>query len=63
MAGRNTGYNCFCYRSSELVGPAATKAGVIVKFSQNVLIGVAAFFIAAWWVMRKTGSENKEKPS
>ena len=50
--------------ASELVGPAATKAGVIVKFSQNVLIGVAAFFIAAWWVVRKsTVAENREKPS
>jgi uncharacterized membrane protein YadS len=49
--------------AAELVGPAATKAGVIVKFSQNVLIGVAAFFIAAWWLMRKTNSENKEKPT
>ena len=50
--------------ASELVGPAATKAGVIVKFSQNVLIGVAAFFIAAWWVLRKTESkEGQEKPS
>lgn len=50
--------------ASELVGPAATKAGVIVKFSQNVLIGVAAFLIAAWWVLKKkeaTGSQ--EKPS
>ena len=50
--------------AAELVGPAATKAGVIVKFSQNVLIGVAAFFIAAWWVMRKTEiKEGQEKPS
>jgi uncharacterized integral membrane protein (TIGR00698 family) len=49
--------------AAELVGPAATKAGVIVKFSQNVLIGVAAFFIAAWWLMRKTNPENQEKPS
>ena len=50
--------------TSELVGPAATKAGVIVKFSQNVLIGVAAFFIAAWWVLRKTQiKEGQEKPS
>jgi uncharacterized integral membrane protein (TIGR00698 family) len=51
--------------AAELVGPAATKAGVIVKFSQNVLIGVAAFFIAAWWIWRKpnTENENKEKPS
>ncbi len=50
--------------ASELVGPAATKAGVIVKFSQNVLIGVAAFFIAAWWVLKKAETkEGQEKPS
>jgi uncharacterized integral membrane protein (TIGR00698 family) len=50
--------------ASELVGPAATKAGVIVKFSQNVLIGVAAFLIAAWWVLKKTKtSSDQEKPS
>jgi uncharacterized integral membrane protein (TIGR00698 family) len=52
--------------ASELVGPVATKAGVIIKFSQNVLIGVAAFFIAAWWVLRKTvpaTDANNEKPS
>jgi uncharacterized membrane protein YadS len=39
--------------AAQLVGPAATKAGVIIKFSQNVLIGVAAFFIALWWTYRK----------
>ena len=50
--------------ASELVGPAATKAGVIVKFSQNVLIGIAAFFIAAWWVLRKAApGQGQEKPS
>ena len=50
--------------AAELVGPAATKAGVIVKFSQNVLIGIAAFFIAAWWVLRKTANKDgQEKPS
>lgn len=42
--------------ASQLVGPAALKAGVIVKFSQNVLIGIAAFFIATWWTLKK---ENK----
>jgi uncharacterized integral membrane protein (TIGR00698 family) len=50
--------------ASELVGPVATKAGVIVKFSQNVLIGIAAFLIAAWWVLRKVNkSADQEKPS
>jgi uncharacterized integral membrane protein (TIGR00698 family) len=50
--------------ASELVGPAATKAGVIVKFSQNVLIGVAAFFIAAWWALRQSpdSAAGAEKP-
>lgn len=51
--------------ATESVGEAATKAGVIVKFSQNLLIGVAAFFIASWWVLRKGTEEtiNGEKPS
>lgn len=39
--------------AAELVEPAALKAGVIIKFSQNVLIGVAAFLIAAWWIVKK----------
>lgn len=45
-----------------IVGPAAVKAGVIAKFSQNVFIGVAAFLIAIWWAYRKpkTGGEAKE---
>ncbi|MDX2279438.1 MAG: putative sulfate exporter family transporter [Saprospiraceae bacterium] len=46
--------------AAQLVGPAATKAGVIVKFSQNVLIGVAAFFIAAWWVLRNNTPASAE---
>lgn len=44
--------------ASELVGPVATKAGIIVKFSQNVLIGVAAFFIAAWWIVKKNPAKE-----
>jgi uncharacterized membrane protein YadS len=36
-----------------LVSEAAMKVGVIVKFSQNVLIGVAAFVLAVWWTMRR----------
>ncbi len=39
--------------AAQLVGPLALKAGVIVKFSQNVLIGVAAIFISAWWTLKK----------
>jgi uncharacterized integral membrane protein (TIGR00698 family) len=47
--------------ASQLVGPLALKAGVIVKFSQNVLIGVAAFFIATWWTLKKEKNQNAEK--
>lgn len=45
-----------------LISEAAMKAGVIVKFSQNVLIGVAAFILSVWWVFKK-GAETGEKPS
>lgn len=49
--------------AAQQVGENAVKAGVIVKFSQNVLIGVAAFFIALWWTYRKgTTTEGTEKP-
>ena len=47
--------------ASQLVGPLALKAGVIVKFSQNVLIGVAAFFIATWWTLKKGKNANGQK--
>lgn len=50
--------------ASQLIGPVATKAGVIVKFSQNVLIGFAAFLIAAWWIFKKkqaAGEGGEEK--
>jgi uncharacterized membrane protein YadS len=36
-----------------LISEPAMKAGVIVKFSQNVLIGVAAFGLSIWWTMRQ----------
>jgi uncharacterized membrane protein YadS len=39
--------------AGQMVGPAAVKAGIIAKFSQNVFIGVAAFFIAIWWAYKK----------
>jgi uncharacterized integral membrane protein (TIGR00698 family) len=45
--------------AAELVGPAALKAGVIIKFSQNVLIGVAAFLIAGWWIMKKNPAKDQ----
>ena len=39
--------------ATQLVGAAATKVGVIVKFSQNVFIGVTALLIAFWWAYKK----------
>jgi uncharacterized membrane protein YadS len=35
-----------------LISEPAMKTGVIVKFSQNVLLGVAAFLLSVWWTMR-----------
>jgi len=45
-----------------LISEAAMKTGVIVKFSQNALMGVAAFALAIWWSFKK-GAETGEKPS
>ncbi|MBN9384738.1 MAG: putative sulfate exporter family transporter [Chitinophagaceae bacterium] len=44
--------------AAQLVGPAALKAGVIVKFSQNVLIGVAALMLAIWWAFKKKSAKT-----
>lgn len=50
--------------AAQLVGPVAVKTGVIIKFSQNVLIGVAAFFIATWWTLKKNPAKEagNDKP-
>ncbi len=45
-----------------LISDAAMKTGVIVKFSQNALIGVAAFALAIWWTL-KSGAASGERPS
>jgi len=39
--------------AGELISETAMKTGVIVKMSQNVLIGVAAFVLAIVWTFRK----------
>lgn len=39
-----------------LVSETAVKIGTIVKLSQNVLIGVAAFLLSLWWTLRSTAS-------
>jgi uncharacterized integral membrane protein (TIGR00698 family) len=45
-----------------LISDAAMKTGVIVKFSQNALIGVAAFMLAIWWTF-KVGAASGERAS
>lgn len=44
-----------------LISEAAMKVGVIVKMSQNVLIGVAAFILSVVWTLK--GVAPGEKPS
>ncbi len=45
-----------------LISDAAMKTGVIVKFSQNALIGVAAFILVVWWTYKGT-AVGAAKPS
>lgn len=46
-----------------LISDTAMKTGVIVKMSQNVLIGVAAFILSIIWTFKKTeGLPEGEKP-
>lgn len=42
----------------------AAKVGTVVKLSQNVLIGVAAFVISLWWTLRgpNAGPNSKDNP-
>ena len=50
--------------AGELISPIAMKTGVIVKMSQNVLIGFAAFILSIVWTLKacKIGG-NQETPS
>ncbi len=45
-----------------LISEPAMKTGVIVKFSQNVLLGVAAFGLSVWWTIRQRASGG-QRPS
>lgn len=45
-----------------LISEPAMKTGVIVKFSQNVLLGVAAFALSVWWTMRQRANGG-QRPS
>ena len=39
----------------EMVSDTARNAAVVVKLSQNALIGVAAFFLTLWWTFGREG--------
>src|SRR5690606_16830690 len=51
--------------SGSLVGDEALKISTIVKFSQNVLLGIAAFAISLYWTYSKSVDEEtkKDKPT
>jgi uncharacterized integral membrane protein (TIGR00698 family) len=49
--------------SGTLVGDTALKISTIVKFSQNVLLGLAAFAISVYWTYTGKGSATAEKPT
>ena len=46
-----------------LISEQAMKTGVIVKFSQNALIGVAAFILVIWWTYKAGQQAGGQKPS
>jgi uncharacterized membrane protein YadS len=48
--------------ASAAISDTAMKTGVVVKFSQNALIGVAAFVLAVWWTVR-TPQPAAQRPS
>lgn len=46
-----------------IAGETGLKYATIVKFSQNVLLGVAAFVISVFWTYRKKGNEQRDRVS
>ncbi|MEJ2901308.1 MULTISPECIES: YeiH family protein [Pedobacter] len=51
--------------SGSLVGEEALKISTIVKFSQNVLLGIAAFAISVYWTYTQhpAGKDKESKPT
>lgn len=49
--------------SSEMAGDLAQRTAIVVKATQNVLIGVVAFFIAIYLSARSEVSDSKVRPS
>jgi uncharacterized integral membrane protein (TIGR00698 family) len=47
--------------AGSLLGDVGTKISVIVKFSQNALIGVAAFLLSVWWTLQH-GTATGDRP-
>ena len=45
--------------AGELISESAMNAAVIVKFSQNAMLGVAAFALSVWWTMREGGATGQ----
>jgi len=41
--------------AGEMISDSARDVGVVVKLSQNVLIGVAAFLLTIWWAVKDRG--------
>lgn len=48
--------------AGEIVGDSAMNAAVIVKFSQNAMLGLAAFALSVWWTFRSQAAGG-EAPS
>jgi uncharacterized integral membrane protein (TIGR00698 family) len=48
--------------AGELISEPAMNAAVIVKFSQNAMLGLAAFALSIWWTMRQ-GTRTGTRPS
>ena len=46
-----------------IAGETGLKYATIVKFSQNVLLGVAAFLISVYWAYRSKGENERERVS
>ncbi len=46
--------------ATKSVGERAIDIGSIVKMSQNVLIGVAAFILSIWWTMRGSAASGQK---
>jgi uncharacterized integral membrane protein (TIGR00698 family) len=44
--------------AGEMLGDAGRNAAVVVKLSQNALIGLAAFFLTVWWAMRNKTADR-----